>query len=117
MERERERKRETHEPAVFMHTMLGPYHPACTCVTHRRERSRERDKSVGGSVANHFLPGRVRSSNNRILVRAASGKGCTPLYVRLERTATKKKKKERGSREKEKKKKEGREPKSCSMLE
>lgn len=80
--------------------------PRAYAQKRKRKRKKEEKESVGGSVANHFLPGRVRSSNNRILVRAASEKGCTPLYVRSERTATKKKRRG-GGEKKEARGKEG----------
>lgn len=116
-----ERERDSLEPSVFVH-MLTPYRPASVHTERKRKRKKEEKESVGGSVANHFLPGRVRSSNNRILVRAASEKGCTPLYVRSERTVMKKKE---GGGEKRSKRKRGRgkkrrrrkEPKCCSILE
>lgn len=96
-----ERERDSLEPSVFVH-MLPPYRPASVHTERKRKRKKEEKESVGGSVANHFLPGRVRSSNNRILVRAASEKGCTPLYVRSERTVMKKK--EGGGEKKEEEK-------------
>lgn len=108
-----ERERDSLEPSVFVH-MLTPYRPASVHTEKKRKRKKEEKESVGGSVANHFLPGRVRSSNNRILVRAASEKGCTPLYVRSERTVMKKKgggegkKEARGKEGEEKKKKKKR---------
>lgn len=108
-----ERERDSLEPSVFVH-MLTPYRPASVHTEKKRKRKKEEKESVGGSVANHFLPGRVRSSNNRILVRAASEKGCTPLYVRSERTVMKKKgggegkKEARGKEEEGKKKKKKR---------
>lgn len=96
-----ERERDSLEPSVFVH-MLTPYRPASVHTERKRKRKKEEKESVGGSVANHFLPGRVRSSNNRILVRAASEKGCTPLYVRSEKTVMKKK--EGGGEKKEEEK-------------
>lgn len=97
-----ERERDSLEPSVFVH-MLTPYRPASVHTERKRKRKKEEKESVGGSVANHFLPGRVRSSNNRILVRAASEKGCTPLYVRSERTVMKKKEGGRGKKKQEEK--------------
>lgn len=116
-----ERERDSLEPSVLVH-MLTPYRPASVHTERKRKRKKEEKESVGGSVANHFLPGRVRSSNNRILVRAASEKGCTPLYVRSERTVMKKKgggegKKEARGKEGEGKKRRRKEPKCCSILE
>lgn len=116
-----ERERDSLEPSVFVH-MLTPYRPASVHTERKRKRKKEEKESVGGSVANHFLPGRVRSSNNRILVRAASEKGCTPLYVRSERTVMKKrrgegKKEARGKEGEEKKRRRRKEPKCCSILE
>lgn len=101
------RERDSLEPSVFVH-MLTPYRPASVHTERKRKKKKEEKESVGGSVANHFLPGRVRSSNNRILVRAASEKGCTPLYVRSERTVMKKR---RGEGKKEARGKEGEEKK------
>ena len=122
MERESERKRKRERERDSRAGCVRAYYawalPSRVYVCHTRieqekrasKRETERDKSVGGSVANHFLPGRVRSSNNRILVRAVSEKGCTPLYVRLERTATEKEERERereatGKRKKKEKRK------------
>lgn len=113
-----ERERETLSSlSVFVHMLIHAL-PSRE-RTHggkEKEKEKEEKESVGGSVANHFLPGRVRSSNNRILVRAASEKGCTPLYVRSERTATKKIK-ERREKKKEGKEGEGEKKRTKVLLE
>ena len=115
-EKERERERETLlSLSVFVHMLIHAL-PSRERTHGGKEKEKEEKESVGGSVANHFLPGRVRSSNNRILVRAASEKGCTPLYVRSERTATKKIKERRGEK-KEGKEGEGEKKRSKVLLE
>ena len=115
-ERKRERERETLlSLSVFVHMLIHAL-PSRERTHGGKEKEKEEKESVGGSVANHFLPGRVRSSNNRILVRAASEKGCTPLYVRSERTATKKIKERRGEK-KEGKEGEGEKKRSKVLLE
>lgn len=107
-------ERDSRAVCVRAYAYALPSHVRVTHALNKREYPRER-KSVGGSIANHFLSGRVRSSNNRILVRAASGKGCTPLYVRLERTATgKEEKKVKRQKKKEKKKRGDRKVVRCS---
>lgn len=111
-----ERERETLSSlSVFVHMLIHAL-PSRERTHGGKEKEKEEKESVGGSVANHFLPGRVRSSNNRILVRAASEKGCTPLYVRSERTATKKIKERRGEK-KEGKEGEGEKKRSKVLLE
>lgn len=116
-----ERERDSLEPSVFVH-MLTPYRPASVHMERKRKRKKEEKESVGGSVANHFLPGRVRSSNNRILVRAASEKGCNTVVRSVRENSNEKKE---GGGEKRSKRKRGRgkkrrrrkEPKCCSILE
>lgn len=82
---ERERLDRPRPCAIHSRLWSGVVLRACVYTREERregkeeKRERERDVCVGGWVARTTSSWYARSSNNRILVRAASRRGCAPL--------------------------------------